>query len=683
MARRRTSKPPLPAQRQGPAGATRPDARQEAVAATIRAAVDQLNRGDLRAAMVTLEQGLRIAPDHPDLLHLAGQAALYAGDSAKGKELIQRAIKIAPKVALYHYNLGNVLFAEKDLEAARDAFRQAVRLDPRFVDAYTNLGIVFTKKQLHEEAHAAFEQAARLQPKNPQVLLNLAICSMELRRPQEVAELIGRIEGLVGPPDVKLLHEVGNIYRGLGRHLVAEDYYRRALQLKEDSPEIWFALGDVLSQAGEHERALEALDRAESLGFHIAPVKLARARIAIHRGEVGQARELLAEATGAAQDSALYLTRIAHQYTLIGDFESQELCLNRVLELDPENVAAFSGLAFAPGRKLSEQEALKLGRLAEDKRVDAETRKSIGFALGDYYRYAKRYDDSFRYYRLGNRLKGYSFDRAAYTQWLSKVEATFTAEFFAERRDWGSDSRMPVLIVGMPRSGTTLTEQILSSHPAVFGAGEYGAVPVIAAVEGRRPPDFRRRPELATELTRAQVAEHAESYLSKMRALASQGESFVTNKLPHNFQQLGLFGMLFPRAPVIHIKREPRDNLLSIYFQDFAGFHDYAYDLKTLGTYYRLYERLMEYWMRVIPNPVFSLQYEELVADLPGKTRAMADFVGVDWDERMLRFYEQERKVETASKWQVRQPLYTSSVARWKPYASHLKPLFEGLGVTT
>lgn len=134
---------------------------------------------------------------------------------------------------------------------------------------------------------------------------------------------------------------------------------------------------------------------------------------------------------------------------------------------------------------------------------------------------------------------------------------------------------------------------------------------------------------------------------------------------------------------MVHIKRDPRDNLLSIYFQDFAGFHDYAYDLKTLGIYYRLYERLMEHWMKVVPNPVYSLQYEDLVADLPGKTQELADFVGVDLDERMLRFYEQERKVETASKWQVRQPLYTSSVARWKPYEKHLQPLFEALGPVT
>ncbi len=681
MARRRNPKSSAhPAKKPGLPGTAVRDSNQGAVNEAVRTAVDQLNRGDIQGASATLERGLRLAPDHPDLLHLMGQVTLHLGDIEGGKGLIRRAIRIAPKISLYHYNLGNALFAQDDYDGALECFRQAVRLDPRSADAYTNLGIVFTKKQRYEEADAAFAEAARLQPNNPQVLLNLALCNVELRRPEKVSELIGRVEALVGRPEPRLLHEIGNVYRGLGRHLIAEDYYRRALQLKEDAPEIWFALGDVLSQAGEHERAIEALQRAETLGFFTGPVKLALARVATDRGEVAKAKGLLAEAAEASRDNRLYLARIANQYTLLGDFEAQEKCLSRVLEIDPENVAAFAGLAFAPGRKLSEQEALRLGRLAEDKGVDADTRKSIGFALGDYYRHARRFDDSFRYYRLGNRMKGYSFDRAAYSQWLNAVEATFTREFFAAREDWGSDARMPVLIVGMPRSGTTLTEQILSSHPAVFGAGEYRTVAALAAVDGRPPPDFRNHLDLATALSRTQVAEHATSYLEKMRALAKQDERFVTNKLPHNFQQLGLFGMLFPRAPIIHINRDPRDTLLSIYFQDFAGFHDYAYDLKTLGIYYRLYERLMTHWTRVIPNPVYLLQYEDLVADLPGKTRELADFIGVDWDERMLRFYEQDRKVDTASKWQVRQPLYTSSVGRWKPYERHLGPLFEALG---
>jgi tetratricopeptide (TPR) repeat protein len=461
---------------------------------------------------------------------------------------------------------------------------------------------------------------------------------------------------------------------------VAEQYYRRALEEQPDAAQIWYALGDVLAQAGDHGPALEALAKALAHGFDFTAVKLRMARALSSRGDLEDAKALLAEAFESAGDTVGFLGKIAEEYTLIGDFASQERCLNKVLELQPENVAAFSGLALAPGRKLTEADAARLRRMADDKKIDSEIRTGIGFALGNFHRHLKEYDDSFRYYRLGNRLKGYSFDRAGYTQWITRMEKIFTRSFYEERASWGSGSRMPVLIVGMPRSGTTLTEQILSAHPDIFGAGEHGTVAALSAVADLPEPDFRVRPELASSMTEEVVARHAESYLAKMRALAAGGERFVTNKLPHNFQQLGLFGMLFPDAPVVHIKRDPRDNLLSIYFQNFAGYHDYAYDLKTLGYYYRLYERLMDHWLDVIPNPVYSLQYEDLVADLPARAREMADFIGLEWDEHMVRFYENERLVQTASKWQVRQPLYKTSVARWKPYERHLKPMLDALG---
>ncbi len=650
-------------------------ADQQAAMAAVRRAADQLNRGEVEGAAATVQQGLRSSPKHPDLLHLGGQAALYLGDIPRGKEMIRRAIKIAPKVALYHYNLGNVLFSEGDLDGALKCFRLAVRTDPKFVDAFTNLAIVCAQKKRREEAESAFDAAVRLQPDNPQLHLNLAICRLELRKPDEVAASIAKVEELVSQPDAHLLHQIGNIYRGLGRHLVAEDYYRRSLKLEADAPGVWFALGDVLSQAGEREKALEALDRLQSLEYDPSPVKHAIARVLAGLGDVAQAKVLLAEAFEAAGDEISYITRIAELYSLLGDFEAQESCLKRVLELDPDNIDAFAGLAFKPGRGLADDKVARLRKLAEDKNVDAKTRSGIGFALGNHYHHAKRYLDAFHYYRLGNRQKGYSFDRRGYTQWVARLEELFTRDFFAERASWGSESRMPILIAGLPRSGTTLTEQVLSSHPAVFGAGEYGLVTSLAGL-----PSFNLSPERTAGLVADEVAESAANYLSKLQIRAQKGESFVTNKLPHNFQQLGVFGLLFPQAPIVLVQRDPRDNLLSIYFQDFAGFHDYAYDLKSLGHYYQLYRRLTEHWLRVIPNPVFSLQYEDLVADLPGKAREMADFVGLEWDERMLRFYEQEREVKTASKWQVRQPLYTSSVARWKPYEKQLRPLFELLG---
>lgn len=684
MARQRKSRKPAPPQRSAArTKAGRAPATDSAADRAAMAAVDMLNRGDTQSATQFIEQALHAHPGHPDLLHLAGQLALMRGDQTLGRSFVERAVRAAPDTALFRMTLGNVYVVDDRLDDAIDQFRRVIHVNARLVDAHTNLGIALARKGRLVDARRAFENAARLDPRNVQAQLNLAICAVELRDPADAETAVARVEKLVAEPDAGLLHQIGNIYRGLGRELVAQDYYEHALEVDSGQAAVWYALADVLAGSANYAYAARALQEARRLGYPAGSLRLAEASLASNRGDIDTCRSLLDEAVTAAGENTTQLRRIANLYAQIGAFDAQERCLQRVLELDPENVTAFAALTFIPGRSLSDRDIERLREYADDDRVDLSDRVDIGFALGNHFRHAKRFDDSFRYYRLGNRLKGYRFDRDAYVHWLSQIERTLTPAFFAERASWGSTSTFPLLIVGMPRSGTTLIEQVLSANSAIHGAGEYGTVPALAAVTGAPDADLRRDPGLATHLDEKAVAAYAEAYLARMRPLAQHGERHVANKLPHNFQHLGLFALLFPRAPIVHITRDPRDNLLSIYFQDFAGFHEYAYDLKVLGEYYRLYERLMAHWLRVIPNPVYAISYEQLVADLPGESRKLAAFVGVPWEEAMLRFYEQDRLVQTASVWQVRQKLYSSSVGRWKPYEKHLKPLFDALDRVT
>ena len=307
MARKHKKATPPKAKRSGSPTVPSRDPRQQEGARAAAAAAAQLNRRDVQAAANIIEQGLGAAPGHPDLLHLGGQVALLSGDASRGKELIRQAIKAAPKVALYHYNLGNALFAENDLDGALECFRQAVRLDLKFADAFTNLAIVFTRKNQHEEADAAFSAVARLRPDDLQAHLNLAICNMELRRPDQMISAIERVESLAKQPGPELLHQIGNIYRGLGRHLIAEQYYRRALEQQPDAAQIWYALGDVLAQAGDHGPAVESLGKALDLGFDVTAVKLRMARALTSRGDLEEAKVLLAEAFESAGDTVGFL----------------------------------------------------------------------------------------------------------------------------------------------------------------------------------------------------------------------------------------------------------------------------------------------------------------------------------------------------------------------------------------
>ena len=240
-------------------------------------------------------------------------------------------------------------------------------------------------------------------------------------------------------------------------------------------------------------------------------------------------------------------------------------------------------------------------------------------------------------------------------------------------------SNLPIFIVGMPRSGTTLTEQIIASHPAVYGAGELEAISRISQELSKDHEDTGGYPECMLHFQNQEIEKLANGYLSNLRALAGD-VLHVTDKMPHNFLHLGLIAILFPGARVVNCKRHPLDTCLSIYTQKFTNVHPYAYDLTELGQYYRQYERLMAHWEHVLADRIFTIQYEELIEEPEATSRRLIGYIDLPWDDRCLEFHETERPVKTASQWQVRQPVYKKSVNRWENYETHLAPLKRALG---
>jgi len=665
-----SSKPPRLQQTQGMA-------RESAQAAQM--AVQAINQGNVQAAEQILQQALARDPKHPDLLHLFGYLRVGSGQLQEGIALIEEAIKLAPKVALFHYNLGNALFAQQDKKRALGCFQKAVRFDPKFKDAIDNLAIVSAEMKKLREAETLFERSVALAPKDPKAHLNLAKVRVELGKPDLVESAIKKAAELGQAGNADFWFEVGLIYKAIGLLDRAEGAFARALELAPQAAQVHLELGRVLGERDNYTDAEAELKAALEIDSQRIDARVDLANVYITSGQVDKGRaELDALMQPAWQDKDILL-RAAQAFSLVGDFNIQEKLLLRVLELEPENMAAQSALAFVPKRKLANEDVSRMEKRINDIELDRNTRCRIGFALGNHYRNIKDYNKAFEYYRKGNTLKGYRWDRAQYRQWVNQTCEIYTKEFFAARAGWGSDARMPILIVGMPRSGTTLLEQILSAHSQVHGAGEFGTVAGLSAGNGVKALAVTEDAGSVLKADAAQVRQMADNYLSRLRGQARHGERFVTNKLPHNFQQVGLFALLFPHAPVIHVQRDPRDNLLSVFLQNFTGYHPYAYDLKNLAFQYWEQERLMRHWKAVCPNPILSLKYEELVADLPGRIKKLADFLGIEVEASMARFHEQEREVNTASKWQVRQKLYATSVERWKPYEKQLRPLFSAL----
>ncbi|MCZ6837904.1 MAG: sulfotransferase [Alphaproteobacteria bacterium] len=360
----------------------------------------------------------------------------------------------------------------------------------------------------------------------------------------------------------------------------------------------------------------------------------------------------------------------------MGRFDEVRTAYKQAIAVKPSFPAPYKNLAH--GRRVTPDDGLIeriQGVLAKDTLPDRD-RSVFNFALGKCFNDIQDYDAAFRHYEIANELSGKSrgFDLATLTDEFDRLISTFTPEFFEAQTSPGSDSERPVFILGMPRSGTTLVEQIIASHPLVFGAG---GLMTINRVSWNLPAALKSGtpyPECVALMDEKLVEKVASGCLKELGEL-SDDAARVTDKMPNNFRHVGLIARLFPRARIIHCQCNPMDICLSCYFLDFRGRLDFAYDLTHLGQYYRQYERLMAHWKKVSPIPILDVRYEDLIADPENVSRRMIDYCGLEWDDACLAHDETERPVMTASHWQARQPIYQTSVERWRRYETHLGPL--------
>ena len=309
-------------------------------------------------------------------------------------------------------------------------------------------------------------------------------------------------------------------------------------------------------------------------------------------------------------------------------------------------------------------------------------RANIHYALGKAYDDCGEYDKAFEHFEHANEIEArrYRFNRERHVIALQKVKDHFPAALFERFAGAGSTSERPVFVVGMPRSGTTLVEQIIASHPSVHGADE---LTMIQQCTDRLAAEFgseRPYPECIGDIDAATIARFADEYLAHLRTHSTSALR-VTDKMPANFWHLGFIALLFPHARVVHCRRDARDVCVSNYFQQYAQAHHYTYKLADLGLYYSSYRSLMRHWRSVLPLRMYEIDYERLVEDQETQSKKLIEYCGLEWDERCLEFHKTRRTVFTASHWQVRQPMYRRSSQRWKHYESHMGELFEALEV--
>ncbi|MGH6933126.1 MAG: tetratricopeptide repeat-containing sulfotransferase family protein [Dongiaceae bacterium] len=620
---------------------------------------------------------LQANPKHPDALHLLGLIAHQTGNNQPAKDLVMQALRNRPDAPPFLNSLGIICLALDELDRAASALEKAIKLAPSYGEPHLNLGNLHRRRGDKPAAEQCFRRAIACNPRLVEAHNNLGTLLLELDRIEDaLVELDAALA--LKPGDSQILCNLGTARDALGRD-DAVDCFRQALAGRSDDVKALTGLGKLYIEREHVAEAAECFERALALQPAGADhrLNLASARAKQHRFD--EARQLYQAAAAADPDRPAAHFGLGRLCVVLGEFDEARVHFRRAHELDPLDANAMAALLDDRNLNSSPEDRRQAELIVERAETSPRSRLYLHFSLAHAFERANLIDDAFRHFRTGNELRrkilirqGKAYDPAAQELAVDRIIAQYDAAFFASAGAAGDDSELPVFIVGMPRSGTTLCEQILASHPRAFGAGE---LPDLSDLAARLDA---RRLEVAGDSVAADWRRQAERHVGRLRAMAP-GALRVTDKAPANFLNLGLAATLFPRARIVHCVRSPLDSGLSCYAQNLGDHWPWACDLEWIAHYARQYLRLMDHWRAVLPVPFLDFDYESLIGDFEGRARRLVDFCGLPWAPQCADFHRTKRPVHTASLQQVRQPIYAGSVGKWRRYERHLRPLMVGL----
>jgi tetratricopeptide (TPR) repeat protein len=662
-------------------------------------------------------QVLRIDPQQPDILHLLGVIAYQLGRTAEGLALVRQAIAINPTIAPFHSNLCEMARLAKRLDEALAAGRQAVALDPALAEAQANLGIVHHELGDYDRSVECCYRALALNPHLAEVHSNLGNVLRAQGKLGEAVEAHRRAIAL--RPDYADGHNnLGTALRNLRRYAEAEAHHRRALALKPENPAFLTNLALAVLPQRRLEEATALLSRAAQLDSGNAPTYVLLASVLSKRKEYDRATIACERALAlhpdhpealnvlgciafdqGRSDAAIGYYRtvlrlepnFAHAHNNLGNALKQFGQLDEAraahaaaLAIDPQSAAAHLAVADLHKFTADDPKLAAIERLAEAiEDLGEDEQIQLHFALAKAYDDTRHHERSFAHLLHGNAKKRRQIDynEKAVLDLFDRIRSVFSAEMLKRQQCVGEPSATPVLIVGMPRSGSTLIEQMLASHPKVFAAGELYDLREVIATHCDLAAMPAPYPEGVRDMPDAMLRQIGAAYATRLHSRSSEAAR-VTDKMPANFLHIGLLRLVLPNACIIHARRDPLDTCLSCFATLFGDDQPFTYDLSELGRSYRGYDALMAHWREVLPQgAMLEVQYEELVADFEPQARRIVAYCGLDWDDACLRFYQTERAVRTASAAQVRRPVYQSAVGRSRPYREMLAPLRQALGL--
>jgi len=665
----------------GRAVALRPDAAQM----QCNLAEPLRETGQIAEAEAACRRALALQPAYPEaLLNLA--AALFQQRRFGEVEAAAReALALRPDFPAATRMLADALREQGRIHEAESAYRQVLAAAPSHPGALTNLGWMLVRHGRLEEGLALCRQAAAQPDADVLPAQNLARGLLEFGRLDEaMAVLEQAVMQAPNVPQLSLL--IGMAWDELGEVAEARNWLGRALQLDEGLLEARVRIAGLEADLDNDQAALEIYESVLALEPGRADALAGKAKAQLSLGDVEGAVATHRAAIELHPELAPLRAALGNTLSSAGDIEGAVACQRKAIELNPRCLPAYAGLLTTLRHKASDAERDAAIGLLDAPWMTDERRAALRFGLAHYYDGKGESAEAAAQMVEANALRKAADERRhqgyrpeQYEVFVDRLIETFTPELFDRLKGLGSDSERPVFIVGMPRSGTTLTEQIIASHPLAYGAGErpfarqgIGILPQIM----RRLEDDPLACLVAADGTALQAA--ATWHLDRLAALDGGTARRAVDKMPDNYVFLGWLAVLFPRARFIYCRRDLRDVALSCWITSFGAIR-WASDLDHLAHRIQQHKRIMAHWRAVLPVPVLEVEYEAMVADQEGQSRRLIDWLGLDWDESCLSFHKTERLVRTASVTQVREPIYQRSVARWQRYAEMLAPLLAAL----
>lgn len=626
---------------------------------------------------------LKVAPNLIEAHNSLGFVYAAGKQHQKALEQFERVLAANPKHAHTHHNIANSLYGLGLYEKAIEHFQAALSIDGKLTDSLIHCGMAYHQLGQTEAAIQCLHRALDQDKLNAYAFHVLGKFHADLKDYPRALDYLQNASNLA-PENIEFQLEFA---RTLDKSGLIDDADSLYLQICKDNPD---SLDTIINYTKflityrRYDEALGYAQHAQQIAPKDAQVTEQLARIHLSMNNTEEALKHFNNALIQSPNNLSILRGLGIAYLETGDFAKASAIAEEMIATDNEAPDGYLLKSHLKKSSIGDNLTKHLLRLSISEKISEEDKMLVHYALGKLLDDQKNYSDAFAHFKIANEIqeqsylnKQHFFDENS----LSQLISLFTSDFIDSHKHLGTENDTPIFIVGMPRSGTTLTEQIISSHPNVLAAGEFNFWDSVNKSLPLRMQTKNPYPECLHEMTNRHAKEIIKQYENALRKIVGPNTSstHITDKLPHNFLHLGLISILFPNVKIIHTKRDPIDTCLSIYFQHFNKTHEYATSLSNLVAHYKRYERLMQHWHTVLPGRILDINYEDTISDPEYWSRQLISHIGLEWDDACLAPHKLERAVKTFSQWQVRQPIYKTSVQRWKNYEPFITPLIEGL----